>query len=196
MKKVAISACLIGQKVRYDGLSKLHQPIMAHLSEKVELIPFCPEVGIGLSIPREKIQLCYNPLQFNKPLSDKQVAGRKIRVKEINNPDKDYTDDLSAYGRYFMQQNPNILAIILKSKSPSCGLNSTPVIVEKDYQKNDSIVASTSVTEVPVTIAPAKNSGQFAYIMSCEFQSIILVEDIHLQTRIQCEQFLFCLSKT
>jgi len=85
---VAISACLAGQTVRYDGLSKYHQPIMDYLAEIIELIPFCPEVGIGLSVPREKIQL-YKDDNF-------------IHVKQINDKNIDYTDQLSLYARQFI----------------------------------------------------------------------------------------------
>ena len=55
--KIAISACLLGQEVRYDGTGKCQPSIISALQHKVELIPFCPEVEAGLGIPREPIQL-------------------------------------------------------------------------------------------------------------------------------------------
>ena len=53
--RIAISSCLLGERVRYDGESKLQ----CWLDEcgEVEWVPVCPEVEIGMSIPREAIQI-------------------------------------------------------------------------------------------------------------------------------------------
>ena len=50
-RKVLVSACLLGEKCRYDGKSKPNEKVIA-LSEKYELVPVCPEVEGGLSTPR------------------------------------------------------------------------------------------------------------------------------------------------
>jgi len=165
-KKVAISACLIGQAVRYDGLSKYHQPIMNYLASAVDLIPFCPEVAIGMPVPRDKIQL-YND-------------GSSIRVKQIDNQDIDYTDQLSFYARQFISQYSDLSAIILKSRSPSCGLMSTPIIkLGEDIQKDNEI---------------KKGNGQFAYIISTEYPSIVLIEETKLTNKHECNDFLSILA--
>ena len=51
MKKILISACLVGDKTKYDGKSNC-TPKIKDLLEKYELVPFCPEVEGGLRIPR------------------------------------------------------------------------------------------------------------------------------------------------
>ena len=51
MEKILISACLVGDKVRYDGKGQYH-PLIKELLEKYELVPFCPEVEGGLPTPR------------------------------------------------------------------------------------------------------------------------------------------------
>ena len=51
MEKILISACLIGDKTKYDGHSNYH-PLIKKLMEKYDLVPFCPEVEGGLPIPR------------------------------------------------------------------------------------------------------------------------------------------------
>ena len=51
MEKILISACLVGDNVKYDGGNN-KSPLIDKLLEKYELIPFCPEVEGGLSIPR------------------------------------------------------------------------------------------------------------------------------------------------
>ena len=54
---VGISACLLGNKVRYDGGHKRSKYCLDVLSECFKFQPFCPEVAIGLSTPREPIRL-------------------------------------------------------------------------------------------------------------------------------------------
>ncbi len=151
----------MGQEVRYDGLSRFHQPIMDYLSSHLELIPFCPEVGSGLAVPREKIHLCVH---------QSQTGLKQIRVKQINDQSIDYTDKLSLYSREFMKQVPDLSAIILKSRSPSCGLFSTPIIEQGQEIR--------------------KGSGQFTYIIKTEYKPILLIEETKLENIRQCNEFL------
>lgn len=51
--RVGISSCLMGEKVRYDGGHKLMQTVLAKVGGWVEWVPFCPEVAMGLGVPRE-----------------------------------------------------------------------------------------------------------------------------------------------
>ena len=54
---VAVSACLLGQAVRYDGQNKYTSLIAEELRKYCKLIAVCPEIEIGLGVPRTKIQL-------------------------------------------------------------------------------------------------------------------------------------------
>ena len=116
--KIAVSACLLGHRVRYDGNEKKHSLIMDvfmnQLSDEVELIPFCPEVAIGLSVPRAKIQV----------VRDKD---KKNRIIGVENHTLDYTEALESYSESFLKEYPDIIHFIVKSKSPSCGFQSTPL---------------------------------------------------------------------
>ena len=51
MEKILISACLVGDKVRYDGKSQ-YNPLIKDLLQKYDLVPYCPEVEGGLLTPR------------------------------------------------------------------------------------------------------------------------------------------------
>ena len=51
MKKILVSACLLGEACRYDGGSSLI-PVMEELRKRFDVIPFCPEVEGGLPTPR------------------------------------------------------------------------------------------------------------------------------------------------
>jgi uncharacterized protein YbbK (DUF523 family) len=143
---------------------------------KVEFIPFCPEVAIGLTIPREKIHLYH--------ISDLKLepANGQIRLKEISNLSKDYTDKLTVYARNFMTENPDIAVIILKSKSPSCGLLSTPIA---EYEQGKPLV----------DLKKYKGSGQFSHTIKREYPLVMLIEETELNSEIKCQKFLLALSK-
>ena len=55
--RVGISACLLGQEVRYDGGHKRDHRIIATLGRRFEWVPVCPEVEMGLGVPREALRL-------------------------------------------------------------------------------------------------------------------------------------------
>ena len=98
-KKVAVSACLLGHKCRYDGGDKKDESLQL---EGYEVIPFCPEDAI-LGTPRETIDI---------------VEGRAIG----NESGVDYTQKIEAYAKEFIKTHPDISSFIVKSKSPSCAL--------------------------------------------------------------------------
>jgi uncharacterized protein YbbK (DUF523 family) len=52
---VGVSACLTGEQVRYDGGHKRNAFLLEDLGRYVRFVPVCPEVGIGLGIPRETL---------------------------------------------------------------------------------------------------------------------------------------------
>ena len=63
MEKIilGISACLLGEKVRYDGGHKLDRFITDTLGKYVEFVPVCPETECGLGVPREAMRLVGPP---------------------------------------------------------------------------------------------------------------------------------------
>lgn len=106
---VGVSACLLGDPVRYDGADRFH-PQVAELADWVELKRYCPEVGIGLSVPRPPIEIV-------------RIDGSE-RVRGVEEPDRDFTDALHEYAE---RVEPGIDGFIFKARSPSCGWNTTPV---------------------------------------------------------------------
>jgi len=105
---VAISSCLLGQPVRFDGGHKYDRFINARLTDFLEFRPFCPEVAIGLGIPRAPIRLM------------KTAAG--IRVLGVRDPTLDVTQRLEEYGREVAAQLAGVCGYIFKARSPSCGM--------------------------------------------------------------------------
>ena len=58
---IGVSACLLGQEVRYDGGHKHDRYITDTLGRFFRFVPVCPEVGCGLPIPRESTRLEGDP---------------------------------------------------------------------------------------------------------------------------------------
>ncbi len=106
MKKLLISACLLNEACRYDGLSKgLDSRIIAALKNKFILVPICPEVMGGLSTPR--------------------LANERKEDKVIRKDQKDVTRFflLGAYRALKMAMENDVDYALLKEKSPSCGVH-------------------------------------------------------------------------
>ena len=55
--RVGISRCLLGDQVRYDGGHKYEPSLIETLGAHVEWVPVCPELEVGMGVPREPIQL-------------------------------------------------------------------------------------------------------------------------------------------
>lgn len=102
MERILISACLVGDRVKYNGGDNL-SPKIAALLEKYELVPFCPEVEGGLSIPRSPCER-----------KDDRV---------INQDGEDVTEAFykGAELAYNICLFLKIKTAILKERSPSCG---------------------------------------------------------------------------
>jgi len=111
--RIGISSCLLGERVRFDGNHKQDHYVSATLGEVFEFVPVCPEVGIGLGVPRPPIRLVGNP-----------AAPRAVGVKM---PDLDVTDRLVHYGKQTAARLNDLGGYIFKSKSPSCGMERVPL---------------------------------------------------------------------
>ena len=102
MYKYLISACLCGEKCRYDGGS-FDYPALRKLAEDGVALPYCPEHEGGLPIPR-------------KPC---EIVGDKVLAADGTDCTIEYTR--GAEGALWLCQQHGITAAILKESSPSCG---------------------------------------------------------------------------
>ncbi len=102
MEKILISACLIGDKTRYDGKSN-YNPLVKELLEKYELVPFCSEVEGGLPVPRKPSEI--------------------VNDKVINIDGKDVTRNYLKGAELALNicKYLHIKVAILKDGSPACG---------------------------------------------------------------------------
>ena len=104
MERILISACLVGDNVKYDGGNNKN-PLISKLLEKYELVPFCPEVEGGLPIPRHPCE----------------QRGEQV----INDLDEDKTDEFNGGADLALNicLYLKITKAILKERSPSCGVH-------------------------------------------------------------------------
>lgn len=105
---IAISECLLGAEVRYDGSGARSSYPHAALSDLFEYRGICPEVGIGLGTPREPIRL----------IGDAESP----RVVGVKNPALDVTEALTAFGRTQAEGLNDVVGYVFMKGSPSCGL--------------------------------------------------------------------------
>ncbi len=115
--RLGISACLLGEKVRFDGGHQWDRFITETLGQYVEFVSVCPEVGCGLGVPREAMRL------VGTPESPRLLT---VRTKI------DHTERLVAWARKRVQEleQEDLCGFIFKSKSPSSGMERVKVYPE------------------------------------------------------------------
>jgi len=106
--QIGISSCLLGHKVRFDSGHKNNKFVVDVLSQYFEFKAFCPEVEIGLGIPRETIHLVN--------IDD------DIRCVGTKTEDLDVTDALKDIAEQQKPWHSELSGYILKKSSPSCGM--------------------------------------------------------------------------
>ena len=111
--KIAISACLMGAEVRFNGGHKESRLCSRTLTEYFDFVPVCPEVAIGLGTPREPIRLVGDPAHPHA-------------IGTVNQA-MDVTEPLAAYGQQMAVELNDICGYIFMQKSPSCGLERVKV---------------------------------------------------------------------
>ena len=102
MEKILVSACLLGENTRYDGKNN-YFPFIEKLRVHYDIVPFCPEVEAGLSIPRVPAEISHGSV--------------------IAKDGKDLTKLYNAAAEKALQlcRLLNIKTAILKDRSPACG---------------------------------------------------------------------------
>ncbi len=112
--RIGVSSCLLGQRVRYDGGHKRHRAVTGTLSRLFDLIAVCPEMEVGMGVPREPVDLVGDP---TAPRMVGQGSG------------KDWTAIMRRHGRRRAAEldRLEVSGFILKQGSPSCGPDRIPV---------------------------------------------------------------------
>jgi len=118
---IGISSCLLGEQVRYDGGHKSNSYIVQTLGQYFEFHPFCPEVSIGLGVPRETIRLVEQQ--------------ERILCVGTKTPELDVTEKLIQCANDQQSWQQSLCGYILKKDSPSCGMERVKVYRNEQPQK-------------------------------------------------------------
>lgn len=107
--RIGISTCLLGQKVRFDAGHKRDRYITDILGQFFQFVPICPELEVGMGVPREAVRLEGSP-------ENPRMVGNKTG--------DDWTKSMIAYSkkRVAARDLQNLSGYILKKDSPSCGM--------------------------------------------------------------------------
>jgi uncharacterized protein YbbK (DUF523 family) len=124
--RIVISRCLGFEACRYNG-EMIPSPWLQELASKAKLITVCPEVEIGLGVPRKPINL-----------------GRGddgVRVIQ-DDTGLDFSEEMVSFSQGYLRFIGDVDAFVLKSKSPSCGIGTTKILHHDTYYRGSGIFAS------------------------------------------------------
>lgn len=154
---IAVSGCLLGENIRHNGGHKRDGFITDALGHYAEFISFCPE-HLAFGTPRDSIKLVNDPDGI---------------IVQNNKTSKDMTAELTQTSKEELERiaKQPLCGIILKSKSPSCGLGSTILYRPNGY-------------------AEKKGSGVFAQMCQKEFPLLPIEEEGRLQDPWLRENFI------
>jgi len=124
--KIGVSACLLGEKVRYDGGHKWDRFLTDTLGQYVQYVPVCPEAEAGFGIPRESMHLEGDlsaprlvTTRTGKDLTDRMLTWAAKRVQELEKED--------------------LCGFIFKARSPSSGMERVKVFGKKGMPANKGV---------------------------------------------------------
>ncbi|RKZ17567.1 DUF1722 domain-containing protein [bacterium] len=147
--RIAVSSCLLGENVRYDGDHRRDDWITDTLARQVTLVPVCPEVEVGMTVPRETVQLAGDP-----------QAPRMVATESGT----DWTAPMNRYAgkRVRKLESDNICGYIFKARSPSCGLARVKVVGAggREQHSGRGLFAAAFATRLP--LVPVQDDEQLS----------------------------------
>ena len=146
--KVVVSRCLGFAVCRWNGAA-IENRFVKHLGKYVEYLTVCPECEIGLGVPRQPILM----VQKGSGLALVQPA-----------TGADLTDKMISFSRDFLDSLVQVDGFLLKSRSPSCGLDNVPIYAgpddEQPFDKGPGFFARAVLEHFPDT--PAEDEDRLA----------------------------------
>lgn len=120
--RIGVSSCLMGEEVRYDGGHKWSSAVVNVIGIQATLVPVCPEIEIGLGVPRSPLNLV--------DVSE----GPRLVVQDTG---ADLTRPMMVFSAKKIQelQKEGLDGFILKKSSPSCGIGNVKVYRNSSLQK-------------------------------------------------------------
>jgi uncharacterized protein YbgA (DUF1722 family)/uncharacterized protein YbbK (DUF523 family) len=145
--KIGVSACLLGQNVRYNGGHQLNHFIRDILGQYMDFVPVCPEVECGMPIPRETLRLVGN-----------EDAPRLVTSRS----GIDHTEQMQSWAEEKLRQleQEELCGFIFKKDSPSSGLYRVKVYSEKGMPRNVGIGMFASAFTRHFPFLPVEEDGR------------------------------------
>ncbi len=143
---LGISACLMGERVRFDGGHKRDRYITDHLAQYFDFRAVCPEMAIGLGAPRPPLRLVTND--------------DSVRALGIHDTTLDVTDELAEFGQRIAATAQDLSGYLFKARSPSCGMEGVKVYGENGHLRRGGrgIYADALMRALP--LLPAEEEGR------------------------------------
>jgi uncharacterized protein YbgA (DUF1722 family)/uncharacterized protein YbbK (DUF523 family) len=145
--RLGISACLLGEKVRFDGGHKFDPFLVNTLGQFVEYVPVCPEVESGFPIPREAFRLVGDP-------KAPRLVTRQSGV--------DATAQMERWlsGKLPVLEKERLCGFIFKSKSPSSGMERVKVYNEKGVAAKNGVGIFARALMERLPLLPVEEEGR------------------------------------
>jgi uncharacterized protein YbgA (DUF1722 family)/uncharacterized protein YbbK (DUF523 family) len=145
--KIGISTCLLGEKVRFDAGHKKDRYLTDVLGNYFEWVPVCPELEVGMGVPRESVRLVGST-----------DAPRMVGTKSGT----DWTDRMVKYSseRIHKLRGLNLSGYIFKSDSPSCGMERVRVYADNGMPSKTGVGLFTGMFIKEFPIIPVEEEGR------------------------------------
>ncbi len=150
--RIGVSSCLLGEQVRFDGGHKKDHFLVRELGQHVEWVSVCPELEVGMGIPREAVRLIR--LATNDDSHGLRMVGNKSG--------RDWTEDMLEFakGRVKQLSRLDLSGYVLKSKSPSCGMERVSVYSAKGMPTKEGRGLFASVLMESLPFLPVEEEGR------------------------------------
>jgi uncharacterized protein YbgA (DUF1722 family)/uncharacterized protein YbbK (DUF523 family) len=145
--RLGISACLLGQNVRWNGGHALDRFLAHTLGKYVDYVPVCPEVECGFGVPRETLRLVGDP---ERPRLVVTASGA------------DHTDRMEAWARMRMAEldRENLCGFVFKSDSPSSGMERVKVYDDKGIPRKVGVGIFARIFMKHFPLIPVEDEGR------------------------------------
>ena len=164
--RIGVSACVLGQQVRWDGGHKLNFFVLDTLGPSVELVSVCPEVEMGLGTPRAPLRL---------------VARSKGETPRLVTPSTgaDHTERMHAYSQRKLAElrKLDLCGFVVQRGSPTCGMERVRIYPQQG-------------ASAPNTNPPHVGRGVFTTELMREFPHLPVEEDGRLSDTLLREHFV------
>lgn len=162
--RIAISACILGQEVRYDGGHKHSRFLTDTFGPYVEYVPLCPEMELGLGVPRETLRLLEG--------GPEEVGGVRLVTGRTG---VDHTEAMRAWAiqRCRDLEALDLQGAIVQKGSPSCGMERVRVYPQSGAGQ-----------------AMKKGTGIFTHVLRSHFPFLPIEEDGRMNDPVLRENFI------